>query len=108
MNIRQTLERLEVLGEVDLGLIYPDVRDMAHVDGDLFLASLRNVEKGSDFFLKSITGFGKTMDEAIADLWHNATTYDDEWKYLVVDAYRETRRQTKWVDGIGWVPVERG
>ena len=105
-DIKQTVERLEALGNLQLGCISPYVRDMPHVNGRFFWASIKGAEMGGSGILSGVHGYGRTAEEAIEDLFKELTTYNDEdRKYVIIDSYKDTRSAYRWKDGIGWTKV---
>jgi hypothetical protein len=66
--------------------------------------SQTSVERKRGGFLGGGVGNGKTPQEAVEDDWKNKTELESG-EYLVIDAYKPTRRAVEW-NGFMWQDVK--
>ncbi|GEM_PF-6361293 len=80
-----------------------DWRAFLCTDGHTMGLSL-NAQIKSGSVLKGVCGYGPTLSEAMASLYHNLTDLELTTEYVVVKSGHADRRAVRW-NGGGWKPV---
>lgn len=68
-----------------------------------WLCRVRGLELGGDGVLVSISGRGKSPQEATENLWMQIEAMPSD-RYLVLGAMRDTRRHVRW-NGFMWIDL---
>lgn len=68
----------------------------------LVFLTMSGVEKTDGNFARSIGGTGATLDEAVKELWDEATSYGKDDR-VIVNGLRNNRTAYRW-NGFMWTP----
>lgn len=71
---------------------------------DPWRCSVEGLEIEEKSILRSVYGIGPSPEEAVNNLWDKLTDNLDANSFIVIDAYKPTRRQYVWA-GFMWQPV---
>lgn len=96
------LAQLEALGNVEVCITHKSVRTRDRFVG----VHVNRVEIGGDGLLTTVSGYGDSIQSAVADLYGKLTTLPDD-KYVVRNGWSDTREAFRFNDALGtWLRVE--